>query len=166
MLILDMIQKITMVSTDEENKIFISWDPKFALGIGYIDDQHKHLVELCNKLYQEIMVNKNDQNDSWKISVGNTLKECVEYVKYHFSNEEKLMTAIKFDGFAVHKARHNEFTEKVLETARNFNSMTFTDALKLTKFLYNWILSHIAHEDKLYVKPIQEYKKIWAKTNK
>ena len=53
-----------------------------------------------------------------------------------------------------------EFTKKVLETAKGFNSMDFSDAIKFCKFLYEWILSHIAHEDKLYVKKVLEYKKI------
>lgn len=40
--------------------------------------------------------------------------------------------------------------------------MTFSDAIKFCKFLYDWVLSHIAHEDKLYVKKVVEYKQAQA----
>ena len=135
---------------------FIKWDPKFALGITYIDEQHKHLVELCSKLYTQIMSNRSsfeDQSDAqWKQALVVTLKECVNYVGTHFSDEEKLMKLAAYEGYVLHKQRHDEFTKKILDTARQFSSMTFTDAIKFCKFLYEWILSHIAHEDKLYVK--------------
>lgn len=153
-----MIQKIQQVNPTL-NDDYIKWEPKFALGIGYIDEQHKHLVELCNKLYYEIMRNKENADGEWKDSVAGTLKECVDYVKVHFSCEEKLMLAVNYENYAGHKKRHDEFTQKVIETAGKFNTMTFVDAINLAKFLYDWILSHIAHEDKLYVAPIRAFKK-------
>ena len=147
-----------------DDKDFIRWDPKFALGIPIIDEQHKHLVELCNKLYTEVMESRakygNENNTKWQNTLVGTLKECVNYVTTHFSNEEKIMKVVGYERFSEHKNRHDEFTKKVLETAKGFNSMDFSDAIKFCKFLYEWILSHIAHEDKLYVKKVLEYKKI------
>lgn len=144
------------------DKDLIRWDPKFSLGIPLIDEQHKHLVELCNKLYTEIMESRakygNDNNAKWQTALAGTLKECVNYVTTHFSTEEKLMMHVGYEQYAEHKARHEEFTKKVLETAKGFNSMTFADAIKFCKFLYDWVLSHIAHEDKLFVKKVMEYK--------
>ena len=146
-----------------DDKDFIRWDPKFALGIPIIDEQHKHLVELCNKLYTEVMESRakygNENNTKWQNTLVGTLKECVNYVTTHFSNEEKIMKVVGYERFPEHKNRHDEFTKKVLETAKGFNSMDFSDAIKFCKFLYEWILSHIAHEDKLYVKKVLEYKK-------
>ena len=146
-----------------DDKDLIRWDPKFLLGIPLIDEQHKHLVELCNKLYTEVMESRakygNENNTKWQNTLVGTLKECVNYVTTHFSNEEKIMKVVGYERFSEHKNRHDEFTKKVLETAKGFNSMDFSDAIKFCKFLYEWILSHIAHEDKLYVKKVLEYKK-------
>ena len=86
------------------------------------------------------------------------LKECVDYVTTHFSSEEKLMKFVGYEQFSDHKIRHEEFTKKVLETSTVFGSMSFSDAIKFCKYLYDWVLSHIAHEDKLYVKKVMEYK--------
>ena len=154
---------ISSVTNLTDDKDFIKWDPKFALGIPIIDEQHKHLVELCNKLYTEVLDSRlkyeNDNNTQWQNALAGTLKECVNYVATHFSNEEKIMKLVGYEHFSEHKNRHDEFTKKVLETAKGFSSMDFSDAIKFCKFLYEWILSHIAHEDKLYVKKVLEYKK-------
>ena len=154
---------ISSVTNLPDDKDLIKWDPKFALGIPIIDEQHKHLVELCNKLYTEVLDNRlkyeNDNNTQWQNALAGTLKECVNYVATHFSNEEKIMKVVGYEHFSEHKNRHDEFTKKVLETAKGFSSMDFSDAIKFCKFLYECILSHIAHEDKLYVKKVLEYKK-------
>ena len=153
-----------------DNKDLIRWDPKFAIGIPSVDEQHKHLVELCNKLYSEIMENRakygTDNNVQWQTALTGTLKECVSYVTIHFSSEEKLMTLVQYENFSEHKIRHEEFTKKILETASGFNSMSFSDAIKFCKFLYDWIISHIAHEDKLYVKKVVEYKQTHLQNSK
>lgn len=81
-----------------------------------------------------------------------TGKECASYVQIHFKDEEKLMKAINYGNFDAHKKRHDEFTMKVIETAKGFDAMTVADAIKFVKFLYDWVLTHIAHEDNQYIK--------------
>ena len=107
---------VTNLTSDKD---LISWDPKFSIGIPLIDEQHKHLVELCNKLYTEIMESRskygNNNNAKWQIALAGTLKECVNYVATHFSSEEKLMKLVGYEQFAEHKNRHDEFTKKVME---------------------------------------------------
>lgn len=56
-----------------------------------------------------------------------------------------------------HKREHEMFTKKVLETANNFDSASMVSALQFVKFLYDWILSHIAYEDQLIAHPVLEY---------
>lgn len=158
---------LSSVTNLTDNKDLIRWDPKFSLGITLIDEQHKHLVELCNKLYTEIIESRakygTDSNAQWQNPLAGTLKECVNYVSTHFSSEEKLMNLVGYEQYSEHKSRHEEFTKKVLEIAKSFNSMSFSDAIKFCKFLYDWVLSHIAHEDKLYVKKVVEYKQNQSK---
>ena len=140
---------------EESGKTYISWDPKFELGIPVIDSQHKKLVDLCNRLYEDLM--KNKDKDGWQASLSGTLKECVEYVRTHFHDEEVIMRAAEYENFAAHKRAHEYFIHKILNTTHEFDKATFSTALQFVRFLYDWILGHIAHEDKLYVKRILEY---------
>lgn len=139
------------------NPDYIRWDPKFEIGIPVIDEQHKKLVELCNRFYQELLQNKAEGNPPWDQSLRSALHECVDYVKTHFKNEETLMTACSYPNFAEHKKMHDMFIKNILETTNGFQEATIGVAFKFVKFLYDWILSHIAHEDKLYVKDVLGY---------
>lgn len=144
-----------------ENKDYIVWDDKFSIGIPVIDEQHKKLVLLTNDYYQAVMATRGDFESKVQLkeTVTAALKTCVDYVQTHFTAEEKLMQAAQYPGYKAHKQQHNEFSTKVLETARDFHELKFTDALNFAKFLYDWVLSHIAHEDKLYVNTILDYYK-------
>lgn len=142
----------------EESK-YIAWDQKFSIGIVPIDEQHKKLVEMCNELHEKVWTARKTETAEWKTQTMITLKECVDYVKIHFSYEEKIMKAINYQNFQAHKKRHDEFTMKLLEISKNFSNITVQEALNFSKFLLDWIFEHISYEDRLYVKPLQEYMK-------
>lgn len=139
---------------------FIKWDPKFEIGIPVIDEQHKKLVQLCNASHQALLRQEAGGRE-WEKSISDALRECVEYVQTHFKDEEKLMKACGYSRFAEHKAVHDSFIKKVIETSYSLNGVNGTAAgtagFQFVKFLYDWILSHIAHEDKLYVKSVLDY---------
>lgn len=141
-----------MAATD----LFIQWNEKYETGIGRIDDQHKHLVALCNELHESI-VSGTPLNQ--KHTFASILKECVAYVGTHFKDEETLMKAAGYEDFPKHKMQHDEFTKKVLESAQGFDSQDRLASIKFVKFLYEWLLSHICYEDKKYVPVLQEYLK-------
>lgn len=130
-----------------ENEL-IAWDPKFSIGYTIIDEQHKCLIELCSNLNKAIL-SQADSEGIWRKSMTDALKSCVEYVKVHFSDEENLMKKYNYPDYPAHKKRHDEFTMKVITTAGKFGTMDRKEALKFVHFLYDWILSHVAHEDKL-----------------
>lgn len=142
-----------------ENTNLLVWDKKFELGIPSIDAQHEHLVELCNNLYQNIIRQRDTGAEHWQVALSEALRETAGYIVIHFRDEEKLMKAAGYANFTEHRARHQEFVAKVTETITNFDKATFQTAFDFVKFLYDWILRHIAYEDKLYVKTIVEFSK-------
>lgn len=144
-----------MLGTPNPN--YIKWESKFEIGIPVIDEQHKTLVSLCDRLYQELIQNKATGSPMWDESLKAALRECVEYVQTHFKDEEKLMKVSDYPRFIEHKKMHDTFIKKILDTTGDFEDATIGIAFKFVKFLYDWILSHIAHEDRLYVKCILDY---------
>lgn len=145
--------KLNTIDLPEDENLIV-WEDRFAIGIPVIDGEHKRLVELCNELYKGIMSSRNSER---KDSVRIALKKCADYVLTHFSNEEKLMQVCGYKDFESHKRTHAEFAKKVFEKCRTFDSETFASSLEFTKFLYDWILSHIAHTDTLYVGDLKAY---------
>lgn len=139
-----------------ENENLIVWEERFVIGIPIIDDEHKRLVKLCNELYKAVMLG---ENSTRKDTVRATLKECVDYVNIHFAHEEKLMQVCGYKDFDMHKKEHVEFTKMVLGKCQKFEKETFYSSMEFVKFLYQWILSHIAHTDRLYVDDLKAYLK-------
>ena len=117
------------------NDDYIKWDPKYKIGIPAIDEQHETLV-----------------------------RRCLNYAATHFQDEEKLMLASNFDGYKKHKKIHDDFTEKCKDIYAGIDRLPASEAIKFAHFLYDWIHTHIAYEDRLYLPALLEFLK--KKANK
>lgn len=140
-----------------EEYIWIKWEDKYKLGIPGLDKQHHHLVELCNKLRRDLKDFSSQEGIDWHVSLANTLKELAAYTQEHFATEEKLMKACNYKDYDIHRSQHIKFVEQVTKHLITFDLATLQEAYSLLDFLRDWILSHVACEDKLYVRPILEY---------
>jgi hemerythrin len=130
----------------KSNKELITWSNTFSCGIKHIDDQHKELVDLINDMF-------NHSTGDYKIEreyFNKVIQQAVKYIKIHFVTEEKIMRAIKYPGFAEHKKAHDLFVIKVIENIWNYETEKHYTLYSFTKFLKDWVLSHIAVMDKQY----------------
>ena len=129
---------------EKEVSELITWSDRLSCGIRLIDEQHKELVALVNELFNHVSGNEMQEYDYF----NKVIQEAIRYIKIHFATEEKIMLAAKFPGYAMHKQAHNRFILFVIDninyyqTGKRFNLFTFT------KFLKDWVLSHIALVDK------------------
>jgi len=129
-----------------DNSELIPWTNKFACGIKLIDDQHKGLVDLVNEMFNHVTGNDVQERNYF----NRVIKEAVAYVKNHFATEEKIMLATKFSGYAEHKKEHENFVLAVVENIRDYESGKRHTLSTFTRFLKDWILSHVALVDKQY----------------
>lgn len=146
-------------SSNGTDKEYIKWEKRFEIGVPLIDEQHKSLVKLCNDLHKQLMQNKALAQTDWREAFINAIKQGSEYVQTHFRDEENLMKAAGFADYANHKKVHDTFTQKILTSVSTFNDASIVTAFQFVKFLYEWILSHIAHDDKLFARAVLEYYK-------
>ncbi|MDR1324807.1 MAG: bacteriohemerythrin [Treponema sp.] len=132
---------------------FVTWEDRYALGIPFIDAQHKELLRLTNVLF--VACQDGSANDIFR----ETIKGTVKYVSEHFSAEEAMMNRIKYPKLAEHKKEHEAFVQKVLEDVRQFESGHSFVPNTFVRFLKDWILTHIAVSDKKYADYIMHIKK-------
>jgi hemerythrin len=128
------------------NSELIKWSNTLLCGIKIIDDQHKGLVALINDMFMHVTGNQEQEYEYF----SNIIHELVKYVKIHFATEERIMLAVKFAGFAQHKKEHNIFILTVKEKVEDYNMKKYINLSSFTKFLKEWVLSHIAIIDKQY----------------
>jgi hemerythrin len=124
----------------------VKWSGTFSVGIKLIDDQHKGLLNLVNDLYNH----STGDEASERAYFQKVIQTAVDYVKVHFATEEKIMIATKFPGYAEHKKAHDTFVLTVVDNIREFESGKKFTLSGFTKFLKEWVLTHIAIMDKQY----------------
>jgi hemerythrin len=138
-----------------ESEVLVEWEDRYSVGIPLIDDQHKELIRLTNELYKGCL--------GGDVVAGayfmTAIKGTVDYVKYHFSAEEKLLENVKFPEFAEHKRQHEDFVKQILEDVQSFQDGKKFVPNVFVRFLKDWILSHIAVLDKRYATYILNLKK-------
>lgn len=140
-------------------KNLIDWTNDLSVGIEEIDEQHKILVSLVNRLYQGII----HQTDVTVLQ--EVLNELVQYTVVHFSVEESLMRIFDYPGYDEHKTYHQDLTKQVKDLNEKFKSGKATISMELLSFLRKWLTNHIMVEDKKYTPFFLDrgLKRSWAK---
>ena len=124
----------------------VKWSSTFSVGIKLIDEQHKGLLNLVNDLFNHVSGDEATERAYFQ----KVIQAAVNYVKVHFATEEKIMIATKFPGYLEHKKAHDTFVLTVVDNIRDFEAGKKFTLASFTKFLKEWVLTHIAIMDKQY----------------
>jgi hemerythrin-like metal-binding protein len=123
---------------------FLNWNESLSVKINSIDDQHKKLIELINKFYEQVSHRTNDEN----ISI--LIKGMKEYTQMHFDYEERYMQQFSYPEYTAHKREHDLFIAKVADVEEKFSKGKVILSFEITSFLKDWIKNHIQGSDKKY----------------
>ena len=138
-----------------DSESFIPWNESFSVGIEFIDKQHKHLFALTNQLYQACRAGGDERYTAFK----EAMSRVVEYVRFHFTAEQDLLQRVKYPDYAEHKGEHDKLIMQVIDfTKENSENKRFVPN-NFVRFLKEWIVGHIGHNDKMYGFYIAEQKK-------
>lgn len=142
---------------EEQDKLWIAWEEKYNLGIPVIDEQHRQLITLCNELHGKLVQHRANEGEGWRVAMSTTLKKAVEYTKFHFEAEEKILSVAGYKNLMHHKQCHIEFVNTLLKVLSGFHAASLRTAFEFSSYLKEWILTHIAYEDKQYVQCVFDY---------
>jgi hemerythrin len=126
-------------------KHFVEWSDELSVGIDEIDAQHKILVGLVNRLYEETIAHQADNG-----VIEDILHQLVEYTIIHFAVEESLFRIFDYPAAEIHTHHHEELKAQVLELQKKIKRGEATVNTELLLFLKKWLQHHILEEDKLY----------------
>jgi hemerythrin len=128
----------------DPKKQIVDWHDSYSIGIRLIDDQHKELINLTNRLHQASVYGWENS----KVAFMSAIRAAVDYVGYHFGTEEKIMERIHYPDYKSHKKEHSDFVKEVLRQVQDFQADQKVSANDFVLFLKNWVLAHIAVCDK------------------
>jgi len=122
-------------------ELFI-WYDKYSVNNAEIDNQHKALFNIFNRLYDHCR----------KYGANTTLEpiisELVSYAEYHFTAEEEYMRSIGYHDIDKHIAEHKIFTGKILLLEYSSHLNEQVTPKELIVYLWKWIKDHVLVEDK------------------
>jgi hemerythrin-like metal-binding protein len=124
----------------------LDWYESLSVGVPSIDEQHKRLIALTDRLFQAIM------GDVGKTVMGDVLNELADYTVYHFEHEEQLLLEHGYpeDLFTEHRNEHQALTTKVHELIGEYERNASCLDLTVYEFLRDWTTDHMKGTDSLY----------------
>lgn len=121
------------------------WKNEFNIGIKIIDDEHKRLFRIINKLF------------ALKGTGLKSRRACQEGIKYfkthalkHFQDEEKYMEFIGYEEIEMHKRLHKDFRENSLPALEKELLREDYSPSSVEHFLAvcaGWLIGHTLTED-------------------
>ncbi|WP_347989749.1 bacteriohemerythrin [Methylomonas sp. AM2-LC] len=126
----------------------LNWSSAFCVGVTEIDDQHKKLVDMANRLNDAMQIGQGRE------ALAKILNELVDYTVYHFGTEEKLMSVHQYPNQAAHKEEHKKLIAAVSDFKRKFDTGDAAITSEIMNFLRDWLTKHILQSDKLFAKDL------------
>ena len=121
------------------------WGKKLILGVKKIDEQHKELVSMINRLHKAMKLKKANKES------GAILSALADYTVYHFNFEESLFKPSGYPDTTNHLKKHKELVSQVIDFKAQFDAGNAALTMDLMRFLTKWLNGHIMKTDKQYV---------------
>jgi hemerythrin len=143
-----MIGKFTEETTED---IFVFSD-RYKTGIKFVDEEHEKLFEIIGRiadlLQEQLLHDKFD-------AIVQIIDELREYTITHFSDEERYMESIGYEGIKTQRIAHRAFVERLNEINLGEVDDNQQEYLEdLIHFLAQWLVSHILNMDKKIPRPV------------
>lgn len=123
---------------------FMDWSDSLSVQVKEIDEQHKRLVQMVNRLHEAMMKKQG------RLVVGGIISELADYTVYHFATEEKYMRLYKYPGTDEHLIEHKQFVQKVSAFKQDYDSGKLGVTIEVLNFLNKWLVTHISGTDKKF----------------
>ena len=120
----------------------LNWYDRYSINNIQLDNHHKKLFALFNRLYDICLV---DNRDSM---FETALDEILSYSDYHFKAEEQYMREIGYKDIEKQIVEHKYFKERAIDLQLNSKSTDYKLCHEIIIFLGNWLMNHVIEEDK------------------
>ncbi len=125
-------------------EVFFKWLPDYSVRIQAIDDQHRELVNILNRLFIAVSRREGDS------VVAGILDSLMSYTQTHFALEESLMRQAKYKDLEPHIAEHRLLIAKLDTLTKKYLLEEKPIYFEMLSFLKSWLREHIQGVDMKY----------------
>lgn len=122
----------------------IVWDQSFSVGVGILDDQHKKIIRIINRLFSEPDVGVASE------AISELLNDLLSYSREHFKTEEGLLEENGYPGLSAHMEAHKAYRIRAVEFCKDTMDHKSSVPGELKTFLHDWWVDHILKTDMQY----------------
>ena len=128
----------------------LEWTPKISINNKKIDDQHKKLFLIMNKL---ITIRKENAKPD---AIFEVLRELIDYSNKHFKSEDQYMSENNYPRllFQAHIDEHDAYFGKMEKFVEDYGKGRETLTDEVLKFLAGWWLEHVSKSDMKFARYI------------
>ncbi len=125
----------------------LTWSSELDTGISEIDQQHKQIMVLINRLQ--------DARDSGdREGILAVVNDLVDYTVSHLDFEESMLEKVQYEFLGGHKKVHTLLVRNVKGIQQRIQAGE--DVVhELHSLLHRWLLNHILHDDAAYVRVVR-----------
>ncbi|OIQ85575.1 bacteriohemerythrin [mine drainage metagenome] len=117
----------------------VRWRDDYAVNVQRIDTHHKNLLVRASALSSAIITGR-DRNE-----VMEHFASLIDYTRYHFAEEERLMERYHYSDAVRHRASHQRLLEQIISLCDNFDSLSEQEVAVVLK---DWVVLHIQSDDR------------------
>jgi len=120
----------------------IEWKDEFSVGVALIDDDHKQLLAIVNRL-SDALEGAAPARECTRIC-----DELIAHTLAHFGHEEGWFEATHYPRAAEHRLMHEQLKKRILD----YRGEIGQSPPPLAKFVFftDWLAHHIVGEDKQF----------------
>ncbi len=135
------------MSNDE---VFFKWSPDYSVNIKTIDDQHRELVNILNRLFVAVSKREGDK------AIAGILDALMSYTQTHFALEERLMRQARYKDIAAHMEEHRKLLDQLDGLCKKHLLEEKPIYFEMLSFLKTWLKEHIQGVDTQYSTAFQQ----------
>lgn len=128
----------------------LAWNDMFSVGVVEIDNQHKQLIEITNRLNEAMIADRDRQ------ALSGILNDLLAYTRTHFEYEERLMDQHRYADREQHLLEHRKLVQIVVDFQSRFDQGEVDLTGELMALLRDWLSRHILNSDRALGKALNQ----------
>jgi len=134
-----------VVETGASNVAEVRWRDEYSVNIQRIDTHHKNLFVRANALFNAMAQGQGRED------VIEALTFLIDYGRYHFFEEERLMERYGYADLEAHRQLHRKLMDQIASVQTRFDTITEAE---LSSLLKDWVVNHILKDDRRFAQEL------------
>ena len=119
----------------------LHWEKRYSVGVEAVDHEHRELVDLINRLYEEA------RSKGSKVAVLGFFGDLFKSISAHFALEERIMRERGYDQLLQHKDDHERLLDEIRDIMEDYEVTDLLDEQLLSQRLDAWLSRHFETHD-------------------